>query len=287
MYSSPQMPPVDELPDKDDRSNPGGGWWNPGPGGPTAGLTFGGAGGATTMDQRNPALTMFAPQRKLYGQAYGGMASRAQPSVGGVASTFANSLASARSSTTGASEGSGIQNPRHWRSWAPGDTTNPGTGTTGTGTGTTGTGTNPYQPGTTEYQLWEAFNKNTGMPTNIGGYWGALGTGAMNQMIGSGMLNPNGSQSMIDALRGTAVTDADALRARGNTAASLAGLDPAQAASQSFQQDMGQNGEIQRMLMNAQLQSMTQNRATLSGITGATQDAAWQAWLRQYAQAQP
>jgi hypothetical protein len=140
------------------------------------------------------------------------------------------------------------------------------------------TNRNPYPPGTPEYDLWKQYNTENG--ANLKG----VSNEAFRQMLAAGMYNPGGSQPMISALRGQAVGDADALRARSNTISSLSGMDPAQAASSYFQRDMGSQGEVQRMLLNARLQSMTANQARLQGLAGAGQDAEYQAWLRGFAQ---
>jgi hypothetical protein len=221
-----------------------------GPGGPTMGL--GGSAGPQGVGFRNPFQTMFAPWKRRYGQAYGGMAGRGQPSTSAPASSF---YSGARQPTPMASlfdrvRGGGIL-PK-----APNG--GPSTGfTTGT------------EPGSIESIFDTAFAG--GGSANYSNLTSAI----IRQMIAAGMLNPMGSPGMIAALRGQAIGDADALRARQNTMAGLAGLDPAQAASKRFEADMGLQGEIQRMLLNARLQSMLQNRELLTGVMGKGMGYNW------------
>jgi hypothetical protein len=206
---------------------------------------------------------MFSPQRKIYGQAYGGSAGRSMsPTTAPASSAYASTRAPQRF-------GAGFFNRNTQNAQSPGATTAPVAPTAGT---------NPYSPGTSEYYMWNLYNKGGSDPTKEGNAAG-VSTGALNQLIGAGMLNPMGSQSVIDALYGQARGDANALRARSNTLSQLSGMDPAQAASSYFQRDMASEGEIQRMLLNARLQSMTQNRAYLESLANQGQAAKWQDWL--------
>jgi len=131
--------------------------------------------------------------------------------------------------------------------------------------------------------LWGGFYD----PSNPEGNLGGLTSAAMLEMIKGGAFNLGGSQSYVDALRGQAVGDADALRARSNTIGAISGMDPAQAASSYFQRDMGSQGEVQRMLLNARLQSMNQNRASLENLANTGAAAKWQSWLDEMAKKRP
>jgi hypothetical protein len=96
-----------------------------------------------------------------------------------------------------------------------------------------------------------------------------LTNAAIAAMIQSGMLSPNGSPGLISLLRGQATTDANSLRARGNTVSTMAGLDPAQSASLYAQRDLGLEGGIQSSLLQPLIESIMANRQTLQGLLGS------------------
>ena len=218
------------------------------------------------------------PQRSVYGQQYGGMALPGMNRMGGGSASMGVS-----GNALGGVLGGGVLGAVT-NAWSR---LNNARGASGSGDpfapwvgNPTVEDPNPYQPGTTEYDLWKAYKSVNGQ--NLIG----ASNEAFRQMIGAGMYNPGGSQSMIDALSGQARGDANALRQRSNTMSQLSGMDPAQAASSYFQRDMGSEGEVQRMLLNARLQSMTANQGRLQSLAGSGQDAQYQAWLRGFPQAQ-
>lgn len=137
--------------------------------------------------------------------------------------------------------------------------------------GGAGAGTGTQTPG--------AAGQTTGLPgDNPFGYdpyggrdkysYSYLGQQFLNAMIQSGLLNPLGSSGMTGMLRDRAISDANSLRSRSNTVAQLAGLDPAQFASQMVQNDYNMNGSVLDSLMNANLQSAMMNQDFLRGIVG-------------------
>jgi hypothetical protein len=254
-------------PDQIDKTSRGGPGvpYTPGIGGPTQG--FGGYSPGSQMG-RNPMQTPFSPQRRLYGQAYGGTQGRSMsPTTNPASAAFAATRTATPARVVPGNSGK-ISPPGVLGKLAPATTVDKAA---------YDPGPNPYAPGTPEYEMWK--NYHSKYESSKSGNAGMLGNEAINQMIAAGMFNPGGSQPMIDALYGQARGDADALRQRSNTLAQLSGMDPSQAASSYFQRDMSTEGEIQRMLLNARLQSMTQNRALLESVGTSGMNAAYQNWL--------
>lgn len=249
----------------------GGGYTNPG-GGFGQVAQYGSGSQASGMPQRSQAQTPFAPWRKFFGQSYGPMASRSMAptsapksvfGAGGVMSQYAN-------------------NPYPVGGQPPVSPYMNKMANTGGGAAAPSSvadymkkliGGNSGNPVIDKQVNFAQDQPSKNIDTMMFSY------DALEKMRNAGMMNPYGSQSMIDALYGQARGDADALRARSNTMASLSGMDPAQAASSYFQRDMNSEGEIQRMLLNARLQSMTQNRSMLEGLGNQATSNTWAEWL--------
>jgi hypothetical protein len=262
---------------------------NPNPINPGPGITMpsGGVPGSTGL---SPA-TVFAPWRRQYGKAYGGMRGSQQPT--GTAALFPNlsSGVAAANPWMNAAMSPGMQafGTPFGKPAGPGgfgDPNLPGTPKPPGGGGTRppdipppggggGGGWPPPGGGGGDAGLvrppgmsdadWEMYRR---FMTQAPAPYSGLTDEAVKRMIQAGMFDPNGSRSMISALEGQARGDANALRMRSNTMQDLAGMDPSQAASMRLQRDMGTESEIQRMMTNARLQSMTQNRELLSGVLG-------------------
>lgn len=98
-----------------------------------------------------------------------------------------------------------------------------------------------------------------------------------------GAFSPEGSKGLMDAIRGEATQNADALRRRAATQADLSGLDPGQAAAYKMQTDLNTQGDVAKTLNGAVLQQLLGQQQFGQNMLGKAYDANTQAWLARLA----
>lgn len=98
-----------------------------------------------------------------------------------------------------------------------------------------------------------------------------------------GAFSPQGSAGLLDAVRSEAMGNADALRRRSATNASLLGLDPGQRGAYAMQSDLNTQGGVANALNSAVREQLLGQQQFQQNMLGKFADANMQAWLARLA----
>lgn len=98
-----------------------------------------------------------------------------------------------------------------------------------------------------------------------------------------GSFSPEGSKGLMDAVRGEATSNADALRRRAAMNADVQGLDAGQKGAYAMQSDLNTQGDVAKTLNNATLQQLLGQQQFGQNMLGKAYDANTQAWLARLA----